>query len=370
MTSFQRLRLLPLSLTLATALGAAVCLSGCPSGQQEPIRVSVQSGNGAEAHTTAEIVELARAEGELLWYTSLAEGDAQALLSAFSRKYPFIRTRLVRGGSFTVAEKLASELASGQVEADALHLIDPATFVQLREQGALLFYDSPEAKEIPTQYQDQGYWVAMRAVTVGMAYNPTRLVAAEAPRGWQDLLQARFQGKIGLKDAETAGAGYALLFLLRERFGTDFWQRLGAQHPKTYKTESQMEDALARGEIAVAAGVLGGSREGGPAAARLTVVWPAEGVPMTIGPVAILAAAPHPNCARLFLDYLLSQEGQQLVVDRLEAYSVRPGLAPPKGRLPLSKLRLITPAAGWTDYASKRDLLRSEFSELMGPGGE
>ncbi len=352
-------------------LGLLVLLSGCPPEDQEPIRVSVNPGNGARTRTPAEVLELAKAEGQLTWYTSLAEANAEAFLSEFRKKYPFIRTRLERGGSFTIAERVTTEITSGQVAADVLHLLDPATFVGLRNQAALLYYDSPAARDIPAQYKEAGYWVGMRAVILGIAYDPRRLPPEDAPQRWPDLLQPRFRGQVGIKDAETAGAAYALVFLLRERYGTDFLEKLGAQRPKIYKTVSQMQDALRRGEIQVAAGDVGLSEgEETGEAAELNFVWPRDGVPMMVGPVAILASAPHPNCARLFVDFLLSAEGQQLVVRELGDYSLRPGAGVAAGRAPLEGLRLILPTGGWADYAAKRDLLRREFSNLMGAGGE
>lgn len=349
----------------------ALLLCGCPPQEQPPIRVSVAPNNEERPRTPEEILELAKAEGELTWYTSLSQQNAEAFLAQFSKKYPFVRTHLVRGGSFTIAEQVRAEIASGRMQADVLHLLDPATFVALRNQGALLYYDSPEARDLPAQYQDPGYWVAMRAVALGIAYDARRLRGEEAPRHWQDLLAPRFRGRLGLKDAETAGAAYALLFLLRERYGTDYLERLRAQAPKIYKTVQQMQQGLVRGEILVAAGDVGfGEAEEAVPADGLGFVWPQEGVPMMVGPVAILGGAPHPNCARLFEDFLLSEEGQRLVVRILGDYSLRPTVGAPTGRQALKELRLIVPTAGWTDYAAKRDLLRKEFSEMMGTGGE
>ncbi len=357
--------------TVLAGIGMLASLCGCPPEEQQPIRVSINPGNGGRPRTPEEVLELAKAEGALYWYTSLSEGDAEEFLSQFRQKYPFIRTELERGGSFTIAEKVTSETTSGRVQADVLHVLDPTTFVGLRNQAALLYYDSPATRNIPARYKDTGYWAAMRAVTLGMAYDPRRLKKQEAPQRWPDLLHPRFRGKLGIKDAETAGAAYALVFLLRERYGTAFLEGLGTQRPKIYKTVSQMQDALRRGEIAVAAGDVGLSvGEEEAASPELAFVWPGDGVPMMVGPVAIMAAAPHPNCARLFEDFLLSATGQQLVVQQLGDYSLWPNSEPPRGRLPLEELRLILPTAGWTDYADKRDLLRREFSDLVGAEGE
>lgn len=344
---------------------------GCPQPPEEPIQVSVQSGNEIPHQSPEEILELARAEGELSWYTSLPEEHANLILARFSQKYPFIHTRLERGGSFTIAEKVYEERRAGRAQVDVLHLLEPATFVQLRNQGALLHYDTPEAHDIPAAYKDPGFWTALRAVTLCLAYDPRRVNRGEAPAGWSDLLAPRFRGRIGVKNAETAGSAYALYFLLRERYGTIFGEQLAAQQPKIYQTASQMLEALDGGEIDAALGMLGyAAYQAQQQGQSLELVWPAEGVPMMVGPVAILAAAPHPNCAKLFEDFLLGPEGQQLMNDPVGAYSLRAGAAPPPGRLPLTELHLLWPTAGWGDYATKRELLRKEFSNLLGTGGE
>ncbi len=345
--------------------------AGCPPPLEEPIRVSVRPGNQITPQNPEEILELARAEGELSWYTSLPEEHARLILTQFDEKHPFIHTRLERAGSFTIAEKVFEELRFGRIQVDVLHLLEPATFVQLRNQGALLHYDTRAAHDIPLAYKDPGFWTALRAVTLCLAYDPRRVSREEAPGSWQNLLHPRFRHRIGVKDAETAGSAYALYFLLRERYGTVFGEGLAVQQPRIYKTATQMLQALNTGEIDVALGMLGyaayeARQEGQP----LELVWPEQGVPMMVGPVAILAAAPHPNCARLFVDFLLGPEGQQLMNDPVGAYSLRPGASPPPGRLPLAELQLLLPTAGWADYAAKHDLLRKEFSVLLGTGGE
>ena len=363
---------LPSPAWLPAALGLLCLLcAGCPTGPPEPVRVSLQPAQSNERPTEEQTRELAQAEGELTWYTSLPQGDAETLLAGFTRQYPFIRTRLERGGSFTIAQRVTDEIAAGRVQGDVLHVLDPSTFVQLRNQGALLYYDPPEARDIPAQHRDVGYWTALRAVTLGLAYNPRTIPAGQAPGSWEDLQAARFQGRVGLKDAETAGAAYALYFLLRERYGTAFWGQLAAQQPRLYKTAPQMVEALTSGEITVAAGIAGSEDlPEGEGQAGLRLVWPSDGLPMIIGPVAILAAAPHPNCARLFISYVLSAEGQRLVTETVGAYSLRPDLPPPAGRKPLTELRLILPAGGWEDYAAKRELLRAEFARLLGEASE
>ena len=355
----------------ALALAAlALALSGCPR-EEAPIRVSVRNTTPAPLLDPAKIAAQARAEGELSWYTSTPEPEARALLAAFTRKYPFIRTHLTRGGSFAIADEVQSQITAGRVEADVLHVLDPSTFVQLRNQGSLLYYDSPESHVYPPDYRDPGYWTALRAVTMCIAYDPRRLPAARAPTTWQSLTAASWEGRLGLKDASTAGAGYGLYYLLRERYGTLFWEQITRLHPTLYGMEAEMLAALDKGQVDIVAGLLGYAANGVLKRGQsLRLVWPKEGIPLVIGPVAILTAAPHPNCARLFEDFVLSAEGQEVVVASMQTYSVRPGMAPPEGRPALSTLKLLVPTAGWADFAAKHGLLEKESSELLGTGAE
>lgn len=360
----------PRLLSAVGYVGLALVLCGCPR-EEAPIRVSVRNTAPVASLDPEKVAAQARAEGELSWYTSTPEREAQAILDAFSRRYPFIRTRLTRGGSFAIADQVRGQIASGRMEADVLHVLDPSTFVQLRNQGSLLYYDSPESHAYPPDYRDPGYWTALRAVTMCMAYDPRHLPPGRAPTTWESLTAASWEGRLGLKDASTAGAGYGFYFLLRERYGTLFWEKIARLHPTLYGTEAEMLEALDRGQVDVVAGLLGYAAYGALKRGQsLRLVWPKEGIPLVIGPVAILTGAPHPNCARLFVDFVLSAEGQKVVVESMQTYSVRPGVAPPAGRPALSSLNLLVPTAGWADFAAKHDLLERESADLLGAGGE
>jgi iron(III) transport system substrate-binding protein len=200
-----------------------------------------------------------------------------------------------------------------------------------------------------------------------MAYDKRKLSASQAPQQWPELLQGRWTGKLGLKDAQTAGSAYAQYYFLREKYGVDFWEQLAARRPRIYKTEEELLDALVAGDIQVAAGAMGYTIGSYARQHPGTVgtVWPTDGVPLVIGPVAILSRGPHPNAAKLFVDYCLSQEGQVALRDLLGAYSPQPDVAPPPGSPALAELRLLRPAAGWSEYLEKQGDLRAEYARLF-----
>ncbi|MBU0609936.1 MAG: extracellular solute-binding protein [Armatimonadetes bacterium] len=351
-------------------LGALLLLCGCPRDNNEEIQVTVTDEGGGEARTPpaeSELLALARSEGEVAWYTSITEDQAQQFADKFEARYPGVRVELVRGGTFDLAERVQREISAGQPRADVLHVLDPAIFVSLRQRGELYYYGAPEAAAVPMEYKDPGYWTGARLVTLGLAYDRQRLPGDRAPQRWRDLLEDRFRGKIGLKDAQTAGSAYAQYYFLRERYGVDYWQQTARLRPRIYKTEEDLLDAVASGEILVAAGIMTGSAPGAdngpPPSVKMALAR--DGVPLVLGPVAILSRAPHRNAARLLVNYILSRDGQAALRDLLGAYSTRADLAAPQGSPALTTLPLLRPESGWSEYLDKQGALRSEYTRLF-----
>ncbi|MGC9318800.1 MAG: ABC transporter substrate-binding protein [Armatimonadota bacterium] len=360
------------SLTTIAVMGVlAALIAGCPPPAQDEIQVTVRgAGESANELSREEIVELARREAELWWYTSLPEEQAQQFLERFEEAHPYVDARLVRGSTFDIVRRVDRELARGQVRADALHVLDPGVFDDLRRRGELYAYRSEHAHHIPPEYQEPGQWTAMRAVVICIAYDTTRR-PDRLPETWPDLLDPRWREEIGLKDAQTGGSAYAQYYLLREEYGASFWRRMAAQRPQLFRSSSDTLNALTAGEIDLAGGILGYSvyqamQEGTPVAP----IWPRDGVPMTVGPVAILSRAPHPHAAILFMDYALSQVGQQAIVEISGCYSLRDDVEPPPERPALRELNILAQEGSWSEYRLRQERLQSEYSRLFHPESE
>lgn len=355
--------LIVLLCVLATAL-----LSDCPSSDR-PIVIRIQDSEQAanQDRTPERILADAREEGTLSWYTSLKREEAQAFIDRFQAKYPSIHVELRRSGTFEIEGIVRKEITEGTVNADVIHVLDASFFETLASEGNLDKYDPPEANAIPGEYRKEGQWTTARLVTLGMAYDSHRLSPAQAPRTWRALMDERWRNKIGIKDVSTAGAAYAQYYFMRDRYGAYYWERLAELGTDVYDAEPELLAALRSGKIQVAAGVALGR----PAANdRIRLVGPGDGLPVVVGPVAIIKGARHPNAARIFADYMLSHEGQAAMRDLTGAYSPRSDVQPPKGLQPLSKLTLLQPPRGWGEYLEDQDALQSEFSDLFVLGEE
>ncbi len=335
---------------LAAAIGLVVLLTaGCPA----PRTLEVKTEKGANPNDIS--IDEARREGEVVWYTSMPERDVKPIADKFMEQYPFLTCQVTRASTFQIVQRIQTEFKSTP-RADILHVLDPAVFVNLEQDGRLYHYLSRYAAKIPTNEQSSGYWASCRAVVTVLAFRPGDTTPV---RSWSDLLAELPRGAIiGLKDAEKSGSAYATYYLLREKYGYSYWDRLKNLQWRIYRTDSDMIAALQRGEVSVLAGVMADTA----ADAGLRLVWPSDGAPLVIGPVGILATAPHPNAAKLFEDFLLSERGQIQLRDLTGAYAALPSLSPPGKLLPLNRVPVLSPKASWDLYTALQPSLQDEYA--------
>lgn len=293
----------------------------------------------------AALIEAARKEGKLVWYTGAPQSLATAMLEAFGKKYPFIDTsEYFRQSAGRLQARMQAEAAAGRKVADVLHSGDITQFKELESLFAK--FETPELAAYDAKYKNQGLWTAWRLTTIDLAYNPNFTQAKDAPASWADLTSAKYRGKIGLQDA-TAGLMFVQWFVLREKLGADYWAKIGANRPVIFTGSVPIVESLLRGEVSVNANSVSyfdwqyAIRDGAP----YKPVLPKEGVPVALNPIAVLADAPHPNAARLFVDWVLSQEGQRVMVSDVGDYSPRTDVDSPKGMPKLAEINTLVPSS-------------------------
>jgi iron(III) transport system substrate-binding protein len=304
------------------------------------------------------------AAGGLVWYTSIPQLHAERISNAFKAETG-IEVNFVRDATFTIRDRLLSEIANGGTDADVVTIADIGTYTELKNNGLLMKYDSPHYGFYGDEYKDADYWAVFAAFGICMAYNDNRLDAP--PQHWADLLDERWKGRIGLEDISTAGSQYGQYYMLREELGVDFWERLlSVQQPKIYYRTEDLADALLEGEIDVAGEfsihtVYAYRVKRG---ASIQGIYPDEGIPLVVNPTAIMGRTDRPEEARTFSDFLLSLQGQELMQRLNYKYSVREDISPLEGLPPFSSLNVLQPA-DVDDYAEKRDVYIREFNGFL-----
>jgi len=298
------------------------------------------------------------------WYTSVPLENAQRIANAFQMQTG-ISVNIVRDSALVIKNRLMSEIAAGTKEADVVAIADIATYIDLKNEGYLMKYDSPQYEYYSPADKDPGYWAVFSAIGICMAYDETRL--DDPPQHWTDLLDSKWKGRIGLEDINTAGTQYGQYYMLRETLGVDFWKELlSVQQPKIYSSTDAVADALLAGQIDVA-GEFSINTVSSYKAKRRTIqgIYPEEGIPLVVTPIAIMNNAVHPAEAKLFLDFLLSQEGQNITQSLSYRYSVRGDVTPLAGIPSLGSLNVLRPESA-EDYRAKMDEYIQEFNSYLG----
>ncbi len=290
------------------------------------------------------LVEAAKKEGKLVWYSGSPQAVVTKMLASFHEKYPFIDTsEFVSSSAGRVLARVKSEAEAGKYVADIADSGDLSLAYLIDDLVAQ--WHSPEYEKYPKQFRSpEDKWVGWKATTLLLSYNSGLTNADEIPASWNVLTDPKFSGKIALRDSNS-GIMYLQWVVLGEVMGPDFWGNVLKNSPVLFSGTSPMDEAVLRGELTLNGSATAYSlsqyrRQGAPYAG----IVPKEGVPVVLYPMMLFKDAPHPNAARLFIDWVLSEEGQSVVVNEIGDYSVREGAPTPEGSEPLSTMKLLTPS--------------------------
>ena len=211
-----------------------------------------------------------------------------------------------------MATRLVSEAQANAVKADIAHQ-SGFDFYGVFQKGVFAPYDSPERAAFPQNFKDEkGYWVIHNATLNVIAYNTARVVPADVPKSFWDLTQPKWKGQMLMDENESKWmAGMVEYF--GENKAMDLMRKLADQDMQFRNGHTLLATMVAAGDRAMAVVAFADSVEGlrqKGAPIDWIAVEPLLG--LSIG-LALVKNAPHPNAAKLFIDFLLSQEGQQAI---------------------------------------------------------
>ena len=272
------------------------------------------------------LVEGAKKEAKMVFYTSVETEFARSLTSAFEAKYPFLKTDIFRSTHEKVLSRMNVERQTGTFTADVVSVGEFETF-HLQRRGFIAPYKSPQAAAYPEGFKDpSGYWTDLYDNLIVTAYNTARVKREEIPKRYEDLLQPRWKGRMVLDQNEDRWFAN-MLYLMGEKKGLEFMQALAKQDVAIRGGRSLVTQLLGAGEfdlqiVAYWYRPYLMKKQGAP------VDWVGlEPAIVALHPISMVEKAPHPNAARLFIDFALSDEGQKIFVQRGRE-SAKPGLKP------------------------------------------
>jgi iron(III) transport system substrate-binding protein len=253
----------------------------------------------------------AAAPEKLMLYTSMKESLVGKIRDAFSRKHPEVTFDYYSAGAGKLMAKIAAERQSGRMTVDVLWHSEVPDFYQLRKEGILERYLSPEAQSVKSTVSDgDGYFTPARLGTLGIAYN-TKLVT-KPPTSWQDLLDGRFKGAFGIANPALSGTSFMSIAMLVNTFGWDYVHKLKANGARIGQGSGQVVDDTASGDLKASLAVDYIALDKIGKGATLGFFYP-EQMLVIPSPVAIIKGTPNAAAARKLVDFLLSREGQTII---------------------------------------------------------
>ncbi|HEX2553234.1 MAG TPA: ABC transporter substrate-binding protein [Microvirga sp.] len=292
---------------------AALLLAGAAS---PALAQDVPAGYPADY---ADVIAAARKEGAVSIYTSTDQAQAQPFLDAFTKRFPGIKIEYNDLGTNGAYNRVISEAAAGQVGADVVWSSAMDYQMSLAKEGHAGAYKSPEAKNVPDWASFKDTLYATSVEPIGIIYNTKALPEGKVPKTRADLIKflqdnkTELKGKIASFDPEKSGSGF-LHHTNDVRQTKTFWdlaKAFGAIGGRTYSSSGAMKETVVSGENVLAFNIIGSyGLQWAKESPNLGVAFGTDYTPAFSRLALITAKAPHPNAAKLLLDFMLSQEGQ------------------------------------------------------------
>ena len=327
--------------------------------------------NATKVHDFQTSADVAKAEqeGEVVYYGHDSEQGIAILLEAFRKDFPKIKTSYVRLQTGALYAKITAERSAGRFGVDVLQLSDISPAIDFQKKGGWEQYMSPEYAAYKPEYQSTpaGYFGVPGVGFSGIAYNRAKVKPEQAPKTWKDINNPAYKDGVSVKLA-TSGMQHSQWYMLRKLYGNDFWQEFAKQRPKGFDSRAQLFDRLAKGDdrvcaLAEYAGYTLFKEKG----AEIDFVAPGDGLPATPALIGVVNRAPHPEAAKLFLDWAISNRGQAVYQTQtiLLYGSVRNDAPPMATGKKLSDFKLLFPT-DWSDFQASHGAFVKEWNALMG----
>lgn len=306
------------------------------------------------------LIEAAKKEGGLVYWTTMTLSQSQKVVDKFQQKYPFIKVEMFRTGGGPLLNKISTEARGGRHAWDIVsgrgEMVLP-----LMENKLLAAYRSPESKMIGEDLVDkEGYWTAYYVNPYVLGYNTNLVKKENVPKTYEQLLDPKWKGKKISIDNEAYGLLSGLIRTWGREKALSYFKKLAAQDPVPMRGNTNRVQLTMAGEypliIAYAPTIQRETSRGAP------IDWvPLEPVVVQVNPVMLAANSPHPNAAKLFIDFILSKEGQKMLVG-FRRVPVREDVEPDPPRLFRGYKRIVEHPEEYKNFSETVKLYQEIFN--------
>jgi iron(III) transport system substrate-binding protein len=316
---------------------------------------------------TSGLIEAARKESKVSFYTALELTTAERFARAFEKKYPGIAVRVERSGAERIFQRITQEQASQIYGVDVVCSTDASHFIDWKKNDWIApFVPEEVAKNFPHDAVDpDGMHATVCAWLEVIGYNTDFVKPEDAPKSYADLLDPTWRGKLVKGHPGYSGAILTATFLIVRELGWTYLEKLAEQKVLQVQSAADPPKKIQIGERAI---MVDGNdynlvllkERGQP----VQPVYQTEGSPLITVDNGIFKSAPNPNAARLFQSYMFSAEGQQIFTDDFAHRSFHKQVKEKPGRTPLSAIKLLKadPAA----VLAQSEEIKARYSQIFG----
>ena len=309
-----------------------------------PLGARVLSAAPPPQAVTPELLEAAKKEGKVTYYTAMDLSVAEPMAKAFEAKYPGIKVAVERTGAERLFNRIGQEVGSNIRRVDVANSSDAAHFIVWKRQGWLEPFLTPDmAENLPADQRDvDAAFVNQRTHLSTIAYNTKLVKPEDAPKGFVDLLDPKYSGKLVKGHPGYSGTIMTATQQLAKALGWEYFEKLSKQKVLQVQSATEPPKRIEAGERAIA---VDGSdylfwmakERGSP----IEVVYAVEGTPQISNPMAIFKASPNPNAARLLVGWIMSPEGQEFIVNVSGQYPANKLVKAKAGRPALASIKTL-----------------------------
>ncbi|MCO5090370.1 extracellular solute-binding protein [Bosea sp. (in: a-proteobacteria)] len=316
----------------------------------------------------------AGAQTPLVLYTAYENGQMKPLIDAFEKQNPGLKISHFHQPGEELVATLELELRAGSPKADAVGLNDASLNYLQTRHSAFEPYAAKGVEKVKAELQNKAHIFTPAFVNLYLIhYNTKKITAADAPKSWADLTDPKWKGQIALADPASSQSVQSFIWFIADhlgktdpaKFGWDYFKRLAANEPRLESSHGTIRDLTVSGERPVAVQLLANAQTAANRGEPTSNVWPTEGAPGELSAFAVVKGAKNAAGAKLWLDFLLSPEGQALMPKSLGGAPVRTDVAYkyPDGT-PLDQVRIVPVDSAF--ISANRKAQAKKFHDAIG----
>ncbi|WGH84842.1 ABC transporter substrate-binding protein [Auritidibacter ignavus] len=325
----------------------ALALSSCADEAQEQMNESDSGDN------------------TLTVYTSEPQEKIDEIIDAFAEVNPDAEIDVFRAGTGELKTRVASEKETGEIQADVILAADVPTFEDYAAEGDLAELNLENTDSLDDSYVDEdNYWVGTRLIPTIIAVNTDVISEEDEPSLWQDLTNSDYEGQIAMPNPDVSGAAAFNTAVWRssDELGDQWLEDLVANDPTILESNGPVGQAVGEGTTGLGIVVDYVIRDLADQGSQVKVVYPEDGAPYVSQPAGVFADSDNQELANQFVDFLISEDGQQMAAEQ-SYLPVRDDVGVPEGAPELADLNLMDPDL--EEIAAEQDEAVSYFNGLL-----